>query len=354
VTPREPRAPQSPRWSIVVPVRNAARTLPRTLAALTALAPPPDELILVDNGSTDDTRARLEAFAGAAAGTKVLVLDEPRRGASVARNTGARAATGDVIVFTDADCCPRPDWLAALGAPLADPAVGAVAGRLASTVPHGLVETFSSLFTLQLPPAPARHTRWTPWAGGFPTANLAVRRALLQRIGGFDESVAIYGEDYDLCARMYAAGAAIAYTPDAVVAHQHRVALGPMLRQAFGFGRSHAWLMRRHVRRGLWLDAPRASLVREHFPLPLWIDAGSPDKKLLVFLVLGLLWWPLLGLVPLYGVWLWWDMTQRTRARGVAVSGLARWGLVGCLLAKAAAMTSGRWWGSLRYGRACL
>jgi O-antigen biosynthesis protein len=346
--------PRSPRWSVVVPVRNAARTLPRALAALAALAPAPDELVLVNNGSTDDTRARLEAFAATAAGTKVVVLDEPRRGASVARNTGTRAATGDVVVFTDADCCPHPDWLAALGAPLADPAVGAVAGRLASTAPHGVVETFSSLFTLQAAPAPARHTRWTPWAGGFPTANLAVRRAILQAIGGFDESVAIYGEDYDLCARLYGAGAAIAYTPDAVVEHQHRVALGPMLRQAFGFGRSHAWLMRRHVPRGLWLDAPRAALVRERFPLPLWIDAGSPDKKVLVFLALGLLWRPLLGLLPLYGVWLWWDVTQRTRARGVTVSWLERWGLVGCLLAKAAAMTSGRWWGSLRYGRACL
>jgi GT2 family glycosyltransferase len=344
----------TPRCSVVVPVRNAARTLPSTLGALAALAPTPDELVLVDNGSTDDTRARLEAFAAATTGTKVLVIHEPRRGASVARNTGARAATGDVVVFTDADCCPRADWLAALGAPLADPAVGAVAGRLASTPPRGLVETFSSLFTLQAPPQPARHRRWTPWAGGFPTANLAVRRELLHRVGGFDESVAIYGEDYDLCARLYATGAVIAYTPEAVVEHQHRIALRPMLRQAFGFGRSHAWLMRRHVPRGLWLDLPRAPLVRERFPLPVWIDAGSPDKKVAALLILGLAWRPLLMVLPLYAAWLWWDMTQRTRARGLAVSWLGRWGLVGCLLAKAGAMTSGRWWGSLRYGRACL
>ena len=343
----------TPRLSIVIPALNASRTLPRTLAALAALDPAPDEIVLVDNGSTDDTAARLAAYA-ATARVKVIVLPEPRRGASVARNTGARAATGDVVVFTDADCCPRVDWLAALCAPLAEIAVGAVAGRLASTPPHGVVETFSSLFTLQAPAAPARHTRWTPWAGGFPTANFAVRRDLLARVGGFDESVAIYGEDYDLCARLYAAGAVIVYTPDAVVEHQHRVALRPMLRQAFGFGRSHAWLMRRHGPRGLWLTLPRVSLARERFPLSLWIEAASPDKKALALLVLGLLWRPLLVLLPVYGAWLWWDMTRRTRARGLAVSWLGRWGLVGCLLAKAAAMTSGRWWGSLRYGRACL
>jgi GT2 family glycosyltransferase len=340
--------------SVVIPVLDAARTLPRTLGALAALEPAPDEIVFVDNGSTDDTRAQLDAFAAATVRTKVLTLSEPRRGASVARNTGARAAAGDLIAFTDADCCPRPDWLAALLAPLAEAGVGGVAGRLLSTPPAGIVETFGSLFTLQAPAAASRHSRWTPWAGGFPTANLAVRRDLLRRLGGFDESVAIYGEDYDLCARIYATGAAIVYTPAAGVEHQHRVTLKGMLRQAFGFGRSHAWMMRRHVSRGLWLDLPRVSLARPSFPLPLWIDAGSPDKKLLVLVVLGLLAWPLALLLPLYAAWLVWDVSWRVRVRGLRVSWPGRWGLVGCLLAKAAAMTLGRWWGSLRYGCACL
>ena len=344
----------SPRVSVVIPVLDAARTLPRTLPALGALAPAPDEFVFVDNGSTDDTRARLEAFAAAGPAAKVLVLAEPRRGASVARNTGARAASGEVIAFTDADCCPRADWLGALVAPLDDADVGAAAGRLASTTPNGVVETFGSLFTLQTPARGARHTRWTPWSGGFPTANLAIRRDVLLRLGGFDESVAIYGEDYDLCARLYTTGATVVYTPDAVVEHQHRVTLRTMLRQAFGFGRSHAWLMRRHLRCGLWLELPRASVARPGFPLPLWIDAGAPDKRMLALLALGLVWRPLLALVPLYAAWIWWDVSARARARGLALSWRARWGLVGCLLAKAAALTGGRWWGSLRYGRACL
>jgi hypothetical protein len=246
------------------------------------------------------------------------------------------------------------DWLAALIAPLAESSVGAVAGCLASTPPRTTVEAFSGLFTLQSPGAATRHTRWTPRAGGFPTANLAVRRDLFGRLGGFDESVTIYGEDYDLCARVYETGAAIAYTPDAVVEHQHRVALRPMLRQAFGFGRSHAWLMRRHLRRGLWLDLPRLTLVRERFPVPIWIDAGSPDKRALALLGLSMAWPPAVVLLPLYAGWLWWDVTRRVRERGLALSWSERWELVGCLLAKAAALTGGRWWGSLRYGRACL
>ena len=343
----------TPRVSIVVAARNGAGTLPRTLAALQALSPPPAEIVLVDNGSRDATPALLDTFA-ATARAKVVVTREPRRGASVARNTGAREATGDVLAFTDADCCPRPDWLAALTAPLADATVGAVAGGLAATPPGGAVEAFGALFTLQSLPAPARHTGWTPWSGGFPTANLAVRRAQFERLGGFDESVAIYGEDYDLCARLYATGAAIVFTPAAIVEHQPRAALGPMLRQAFGFGRSHAWLMRRHVPRGLWLDLPRRPLVHQAFPLPVWIDAGSPDKKAAGLLVLALAWPPAIVLPALYAGWLWWDVTRRARARGLHLRASARWALVGCLLAKAAALTSGRWWGSLRYRRVCL
>ena len=94
--------------------------------------------------------------------------------------------------------------------------------------------------------------------------------------------------------------------------------------------------------------------MREAFPVPLWIDAGSPDKKAAVLMALALAWPPAVALPALYAGWLWWDVTRRARGRGLTLSGVERWTLVGCLLAKAAALTGGRWWGSLRYGRACL
>jgi hypothetical protein len=113
--------------SVIVPARNADRTPPRTLAALAALEPPAEEIILVDNGSTDDTRRRLEAFAATA---RVVVLHEPRRDASGARNRGARAATGDV----DRRRFPGQEGggAAGAGAALATPAgVAAAVWRLA-------------------------------------------------------------------------------------------------------------------------------------------------------------------------------------------------------------------------------
>ena len=197
--------------SLVIPVLNAERTLVPCLNALGQLNPPPLEIILVDNGSTDGTFPLAKQFQARVA--NCLILHAPKRGASAARNAGIHAARGDIVAFTDADCAPRPDWLEHVLQPFAEAGVGAVAGKIVGATSTSLLELFSALYTLQSSDVPTVHERWTPWAGGFPTANLAVRRLLLEQLGGFDEDVTIYGEDYDLCARLYEAGSRIAFTP---------------------------------------------------------------------------------------------------------------------------------------------
>lgn len=342
------------RVSVVIPVYNAMRTLPACLVALARLSPRPAEVLLVDNGSTDGSRAALQAFARDSGPEGVQVLGEPRRGAAAARNTGVRGAKGEVIAFTDADCSPDPAWLRHLVGPFEDPSVGAVAGRVAAATPSSTLELFSALYTLRSPARPGRQTEWTPWQGGYPTANLAVRRGLLDDLGGFDESVGIYGEDYDLCARLYARGAQIVYVPEAWVAHYHRTSLGGMLRQAFGFGRSHPYLLRRHAVRGLWLDLPWRPVAWRQGPIRAWVDLASADKKVLAILVLGAVWSRLFWLLPLYAGWLAVSAGRRARREGVAASPAAAFALGGLLVAKSAAMTAGRWWGSVKYGAVCL
>lgn len=340
------------RLSVVVPVLNAGRTLPQCLGALARLDPAPAEIILVDNGSTDESLHLARAFARGHAGVRVLT--EAQRGAAAARNAGIRAATGDAVAFTDADCAPAPNWLQHLREPFADPSVGGVAGRVLPAPARGTLELFSALYTLQLPDRPARHVRWTPRTGGFPTANLAVRRDLLAELGGFDASLVIYGEDYDLCARLYARGAAVAYTPEARVSHHHRTTLGAMLRQAFGFGRSHAFLLRRHARHGLWLELPRRTIEWPACPRPAWMDLASADKKLLAMLALALVVPPAAVLPPLYLAWLAVAASRRARQVGARVGVGGALGLGGLLVLKSLAMTAGRWRGSLKYGAVCL
>jgi GT2 family glycosyltransferase len=285
---------------------------------------------------------------------RAQVLEEPRPGASAARNAAIRAAKGDVIAFTDADCAPDPAWLRHLLVPFADGAVGAVAGRVVPAPAASTLELFSALYTLRLPEVGARRRQWTAWQGGYPTANLAVRRLLAQDLQGFDESVGIYGEDYDLCARLYARGAEIVYVPEARVAHHHRTTLGGIVRQAFGFGRSHPYLLRRHAPRGLWLDLPRWSFAWSAFPFRAWVDLASADKKVLAILLVGLLYGPALFALPLYAGWLGVAAAGRARGVGAPVSPGAALGLAGLLVLKSAAMTAGRWWGSVKHGALCL
>ena len=215
--------------SVVVPILNAARTLPACLRALDRLRPAPDEVILVDNGSTDESLLLAKTFAGESHPFRVQLLCAAPRGASTARNTGIKAAGGDIIVFTDADCTPEPDWLGRLLDPFADHKIGAVAGRVVGDPGSTLPELFSTLYTLRLPKEASLHDHWTPIQGGYPTANLAVRRTVLDRLQGFDECVTIYGEDHDLCARLYQAGWRLLYRPEAQVIHHHRTTLRALL-----------------------------------------------------------------------------------------------------------------------------
>lgn len=91
--------------SVIVCAHNEAQYLPACLHSLLAQARPPDEILVINNASTDETRAVAQAIPC------VRVLDEPRKGLVVARETGRLAATGDVLVYLDADCRAPLMWL---------------------------------------------------------------------------------------------------------------------------------------------------------------------------------------------------------------------------------------------------
>ncbi|PZE63570.1 glycosyltransferase family 2 protein [Curtobacterium sp. MCBD17_021] len=110
-----------PSVSVVIPVRNDARHLRRCLHALAAQTHPADELVVVDNGSSDDS-AEVARAAGA------VVRNEPARGIARAASLGYDTARGDVIVRLDADSVPPPEWIATAVDLLVDPGVVAVTG----------------------------------------------------------------------------------------------------------------------------------------------------------------------------------------------------------------------------------
>lgn len=221
----------------MVPVYNAARTIRPTVEALLALEGPdgPPELILVDDGSTDGT-------ADALAGYPVRVAGRPNGGPAAARNTGWRASSGDVVLFTDADCIPPPGWVKGMLGAFADPLVGAAGGGYDIANPKSRLSRLIHAEILR------RHAGMPSRVKALGSYNLAVRRDVLDRVGGFDESFATSsGEDNDLSYRVRAAGFQLAFDPSCTVAHRHPERVRPYLRTQFvhGYWRSH--LYRRHA-----------------------------------------------------------------------------------------------------------
>ncbi len=214
-----------PFLSVVVPAYNGTRVLPQALAALAASDLPREhwELIVVDDGSSDDTAALAAVWADA-----VVRLPGPPHGPAYGRNRGVEAALGDVLVFVDADVCVRSDTLRRFAELFSiERDLAAAFGSYDAKPPaSGLISQYRNLlhhYHHQRNPGDAE----TFWAGCG-----AVRRAAFMHAGKFDEwhynrpSI----EDIELGHRLRARGGRIALRPEIQCSHLKRWTLYSMLR----------------------------------------------------------------------------------------------------------------------------
>ena len=203
----------TPHLSVVVPVKNGAATIVKCVESLLALDYSEDriERIFIDNGSEDDTVELLSRYP-------VKVLHEPRPGAAAARNAGLAAACGAVIGFTDADCVVEPDWARTLEAALdranADAVMGFAYG-LETTDFARIAQTSWESFWFD-ERGGTRHLRLR----AIDTRNCAVRREVLEALGGFDPSY-LDCADLELGYRVHRAGHAIEFVPEMRVGHHN-------------------------------------------------------------------------------------------------------------------------------------
>ena len=130
-----------PSISVVIITRNRAAWLGEALESLTQQSRPPDEVVVVDNASTDKTAEVVASFTPR---LNVKYTLESKRGIPFARNAGIGRASGDIIAFLDDDCIAHADWLRSLEKPfLRDPHIGAVGGLVDPLeADHGLIESF--------------------------------------------------------------------------------------------------------------------------------------------------------------------------------------------------------------------
>jgi glycosyltransferase involved in cell wall biosynthesis len=194
--------------TVIVCAYNEARYLPACLHSLLAQTRPADEIIVVDNASTDRTGAVARAIPG------VRVIDEPQKGLVVARETARQASHGELLAYVDADCRAPLQWIERVEQRFADSRRVAVTGPYRyydwDLAGRALIRAYDVLV------APATHAvvhdllrAGAILYGG----NFAVRASALAAIGGFDRSIEFHGEDTNLGRRLTPLGA-VRVAPD--------------------------------------------------------------------------------------------------------------------------------------------
>jgi glycosyltransferase involved in cell wall biosynthesis len=207
--------------SLIICTRNRHQQLARCLESVRYIIFDRQwELIIVDNGSTDQTAAVVRGFIQTTK-HRTIHLFEPDQGKSNGLNTAVEAASGEILAFTDDDCYPTPDFLAQVWSAFRDPSVGYIGGRIMLHDPTDHAMTINESMTPRTYPAES-----FVCAGCIQGANMAFRRKILLDIGGFDP---LFGpgalfpaaEDAEAVGRASAIGWKGEYHPEVVVRHHH-------------------------------------------------------------------------------------------------------------------------------------
>jgi GT2 family glycosyltransferase len=236
--------------SVVMAAFNNALTIAEQLEALSEQAGDCHEIVVVDNGSTDDTRLVVQGFLGHIPNLRI-VDGTGLRGIARVRNYAAASSVAD-LVCCDADDVVAPGWIRAMASALEEYDV--VGGRIEETFLNGPSARPRTQQATELPMA----CGFLPFAIG---ANSAVRREVLDHLDGWDPRYRRGGEDVEMCWRAQLAGYRIGFAPDAVVHYRHRSTATSMRQQQKAYGYAQAMLHRdfraRGLRRGSVLRAVR-------------------------------------------------------------------------------------------------
>lgn len=311
-----------PKISVVVCTYNGARTIRECFEALKKIDYPDYEVIVINDGSTDETERIAREFP-------FRLISTPNRGLSQARNTGMHLATGEIVAYTDDDAYPDPHWLtyladmflttshAGIGGPNLPPPDDGWIAECVANAPGGPIHVL-------LDDQTAEH---------IPGCNMAFRKTCLESIGGFDPQFRTAGDDVDVCWRLQKKGWTLGFHPSALVWHHRRNSVRTYWKQQRGYGRAEAllekkwpqkynaaghpsWLGRLYGRgstslpswrpsriyQGVWGCAPFQLLYHAHPSTTLSLLSMPEWNLALGFLallsLLGIFWSPLLWALP--------------------------------------------------------
>ena len=359
--------PSGTRWpkvSVIVCTHNGARTIADTCEGLRKLSYPNYEVIIIDDGSVDNTAviARKLGFRVVSTSHWGLgsalpgrenghdwIITRPNRGLSNARNLGLTLAKGEIVAYIDDDAYPDPHWLrylvavllnsrgerfAGVGGPNIAPATD---GLIADCVAHAPGGPIHVLLTNQK----AEH---------IPGCNMAFWKVSLKAIGGFDPQFHVAGDDVDVCWRLQKEGWNLGFSPAAVVWHHRRNSVRTYWKQQKGYGKAEAMLERKwpekynlaghpiwsgrvynngasylgwhtgRIYHGIWGTALFQSLYE---PAPSLLESlpMMPEWYLIIILLgtlslLGINWKPLTLVLPFFALCTAVSITQAVRSAG--------------------------------------
>ncbi|MGD1855647.1 MAG: glycosyltransferase [Leptolyngbyaceae cyanobacterium] len=266
-----------PTVSVIVPIYNGETDLPGLIDCLLGQTYPADrvEYLLVDNGSCDRTPEILQSAVAKAkaAGLTLKQLHETTiQSAYAARNTGIRAAAGEILAFTDADCYPEPTWLQNLVQGFQTSDVGLCVGEIVALPGKTWLERYAERKNIMSQQDTLAH----PFYPYGQTANVAVRACAFEKIGLFRPHMTT-GGDADICWRLQRDGGwQLHYEKTAVVQHHHRTTLKELYKQWYRYGRSNRYLHQIH---GIKLTRPLMG-HEARYSLARWLGKELPSGLL--------------------------------------------------------------------------
>ncbi|MGB2010354.1 MAG: glycosyltransferase [Akkermansiaceae bacterium] len=231
-----------PSFSVVVCSYNGGSRIKSCLRALKNLDYPDYEILVVDDGSSDNTTEVVKDIEG------VRLIQARHAGLSAARNRAAREASGEIIAYTDDDCQPHRTWLQWLAHAFMRNGWDACGGPnlppSPESIDHAAGGLIDEVVVASAPGAPSHVLSGDVEAEHLPGCNLAVRKSVWQAVGGFAEHYRIAGDDVDFCWRLQEAGFRMGFCAAAFVWHRRRTKLWGYFKQQYQYGKAEALLMR--------------------------------------------------------------------------------------------------------------
>ncbi len=250
------KLPRYPKVSVIVCSYNGGNTLGDCLESLDNVNYPGFEIILVDDGSKDNTQQLVKDFiakrearaAEAPPGSRMPLpnfvnIVQPNMGLSYARNAGAAAALGEIFAYTDSDCMPDPDWLYYLVGTLLSGDFAGVGGPNISPPAVNWIQAAVAA----APGGPSHVLLTDVVAEHIPGCNMAFYRSAFESVIGFDTEYRKAGDDVDFCWRLQTNGGVIAFSPSAIVWHYRRFTLQAFRKQQEGYGEAESMLRFKHL-----------------------------------------------------------------------------------------------------------